>query len=398
MVLGPGRIRHISHFTTPQDRERLPVEGGGQGKNSKTLALTLLFQRKLFVFYVLFCLFSLILGTPAQAHAGFFSSVLNFFIGDESTEIISMAAVISGTQAASADPVIYPIPRAVDYTATVGVASGELAFTDENALMGAANPIGVMQGGIVTDQIYVYTVKPGDTASGIASSFGITLNTLLWANDIARPSAIKPGDILIILPVSGIQYEVKKGDAIEAIAKRFGGDAGDILAFNGLAPGTTLQSGTTIIIPDGELPPPVVPKTIPASVTTKKYAGPLEISGYYMRPIIGGRNARATKANPHGLHGSNGVDLAISCGTPVAASAAGTVLIAKSTGWNGGYGKYVVIAHPNGTQTLYGHLKEIFVASGNKVPQGMTIALVGSTGNSTGCHVHFEIRGAKNPF
>jgi murein DD-endopeptidase MepM/ murein hydrolase activator NlpD len=94
----------------------------------------------------------------------------------------------------------------------------------------------------------------------------------------------------------------------------------------------------------------------------------------------------------------NGIDLANSCGLPVAASAHGKVLIARTSGWNGGYGKYVVLAHSNGTQTLYAHLASIVVTPGQEIPRGVPIGSIGSTGNSTGCHVHFEIRGAKNPF
>jgi murein DD-endopeptidase MepM/ murein hydrolase activator NlpD len=80
------------------------------------------------------------------------------------------------------------------------------------------------------------------------------------------------------------------------------------------------------------------------------------------------------------------------------ASASGKVIVAKSGGWNGGYGSYVVISHPNGTQTLYGHLSAVTVSVGDEVSQGQTIGRMGSTGKSTGVHLHFEIRGARNPF
>jgi len=110
-----------------------------------------------------------------------------------------------------------------------------------------------------------------------------------------------------------------------------------------------------------------------------------------MRPIFGGRRSR-------GIHGYNGIDLADSCGSPVVTSAPGTVIILRSSGWNGGYGKYIVVTHPNGTQTLYAHLSSVLASVGQFVAQGSQIGNIGSTGNSTGCHVHFEIRGAKNPF
>ena len=116
-----------------------------------------------------------------------------------------------------------------------------------------------------------------------------------------------------------------------------------------------------------------------------------EFVGYYLRPIIGGRKTQ-------GIHGYNGVDLAISCGQPVLATAPGQVIISKSTGWNTGYGKYTAISHPNNTQSLYAHMSKVFVEVGQAVTQGDAIGLIGSTGRSTGCHVHFEIRGARNPF
>ena len=114
-------------------------------------------------------------------------------------------------------------------------------------------------------------------------------------------------------------------------------------------------------------------------------------SGELIRPIIGGRKTQ-------GLHGHNGIDLGAPVGTQVLASGDGRVILAKSGGYNGGYGNYVAIAHPNGTQTLYGHLSAIFVVQGQSVAQGETIGKVGSTGRSTGPHLHFEVRGAVNPF
>ena len=90
--------------------------------------------------------------------------------------------------------------------------------------------------------------------------------------------------------------------------------------------------------------------------------------------------------------------MANSCGLPILASAAGTIIVARDAGWNGGYGKYLVVSHPNGTQTLYAHLNAVLAKYGQQVAQGSQIGKIGSTGNSTGCHLHFEVRGARNPF
>lgn len=99
-----------------------------------------------------------------------------------------------------------------------------------------------------------------------------------------------------------------------------------------------------------------------------------------------------------GVHGWNGVDLAAPKGSAVYAAAAGTVIISRASGWNGGYGLYVVVDHGDGTQTLYSHLSADNVTVGQKVTRGQQIGAVGNTGKSTGYHLHFEVRGAKNPF
>jgi murein DD-endopeptidase MepM/ murein hydrolase activator NlpD len=98
------------------------------------------------------------------------------------------------------------------------------------------------------------------------------------------------------------------------------------------------------------------------------------------------------------LHGHNGIDLAAPVGTPVLASAGGKVIVSRMGGYNGGYGIYVVISHSNGTQTLYAHLNANWVSVGEEVVQGQVIGTVGRTGRVTGPHLHFEVRGAKNPF
>lgn len=115
-------------------------------------------------------------------------------------------------------------------------------------------------------------------------------------------------------------------------------------------------------------------------------------NGYYSSPIPG---AVLTQ----GLHGWNGIDLGAARGTPIRAAADGTIIIARGNGaWNGGYGNYVVITHSNGSQTLYAHMTSIAVSAGRSVFSGQVIGYVGSTGLSTGAHLHFEVRGAANPF
>ena len=163
------------------------------------------------------------------------------------------------------------------------------------------------------------------------------------------------------------------------------GDIDEIADYNGLSVDSSLAIGTEIIIPDGEILAPAYSPSSPSGSKLKEYAG------YYLKPVVG-----AIKTQ--GLHGHNGVDLAAPIGTPIYASASGEVIISKAGGWNGGYGNYVVIKHNNGTQTLYAHNNSNAVVAGQWVNQGDIIAYMGSTGKSTGSHLHFEVRGATNPF
>lgn len=322
--------------------------------------------------------------SPFSAHAGFVSNLLSFLAPAEKEEAaVSYSALASFPLLGPRTP-----PSAVggpDDTDELP----PLSATQDSALVASRNPLGTVPSqSAISDQIVVYTVQEGDVPSAIAENFGISLNTLLWANNIRNPDLIRIGQELIILPITGIQYTVKSGDTISTIADTFKGDIEDILSFNGLAIDAPLQIGTTLIIPHGELAPVRAPSK--SAVTTRVANLPI-YAGYYLRPIAGGRTSQ-------GLHGFNAVDLANSCGLPVVASADGRVIVARSSGWNGGYGNFIAIAHPNGTQTLYAHLSNVLVVSGQRVTQGQTIGHIGSTGRSTGCHVHFEVRGAQNPF
>lgn len=278
------------------------------------------------------------------------------------------------------------------------VGGGDINIVGQSALLADIGPLGSVadiKDNPSPDQISIYVVQKGDTLGGIAKMFNVSVNTILWVNNIGRYDIIKEGQTLIILPVSGIRYEVKKGDTIESIVKKSGGDIDEIIQFNDLSPNQPLAVGTTIIIPDGEAPIPPSTNILPG--TYRGGSGPY-YAGYYIRPVSRGRNSRATPSNPHGLHGYNAVDLAVPCGAPIVASASGDVLMARSGGWNGGYGNFVIIDHSNSTQTLYAHNSSNIVGTGWHVVQGQVIGYVGATGNTTGCHLHFEVRGATNPF
>jgi len=273
-----------------------------------------------------------------------------------------------------------------------------VATTEGSALIPSGGPVGALSsasfgGSASGGEITLYTVREGDNLSEIADMFSVSMNTILWANDIKDAKTIQPGDELLILPVSGVKYEVQRGGTLHDVAKKFDADVEEIALFNGIDPDAPLAAGTELIVPGGNLAP-AKKTTAKASSGTKSSASatPLpELSGYFGNPVAGGRVTQ-------GIHGYNGIDVGAPQGTAVYAAAAGTVIVAKDGGgYNGGYGNYVVLTHDNGTQTLYAHLSSVSVSMGASVAKGALIGGVGNTGRSTGYHLHFEVRGAKNP-
>ncbi len=316
----------------------------------------------------------------SEAHAGFFDTVLGsvFAESDKSADKQLTAQSIPLLTASLGDT-----PTLDDYITQ-----------DEGALLSASGPTGGvaemtdLQAGTAAGVISTYTVEAGDTIASIANKYGISTNTILWANNLTRKSKLKVGQELVILPISSVKHKVVKGDTIQKIAKKYNGDVDEIISYNDLED-KKLVAGETIIIPDGEMPIVVVTSQ---SNTGKinKYTGK-DVSGYFIHPAPGTRRSQ-------GVHGHNGVDMAGSVGKPIRAAAPGTVIVASSGGWGGGYGSYVAIKHSNGTQSLYGHLSRVNVAVGQQVDRGENIGALGNTGRSTGPHLHFEVRGAKNPF
>lgn len=241
------------------------------------------------------------------------------------------------------------------------------------------------------NEIITYTVRPGDVLSLIARDFGVSTNSLIWANSLRNADSIKPDQILKIPPVSGVVHTVSSGDTVSSLASKYGADIDEIIDFNALPKDGALQVGADIIIPGGEI------QTIPAGTAGVRYARTVpfanlpKLVGYFFHPTGGlGRMSQW-------IHGRNGIDVANSCGTTVFAAANGTIALARASGWNGGFGRMVKISHSNGTATLYAHLWGVLVSQGQTVVKGQKIATIGSTGRSTGCHLHFEVHGAQNP-
>lgn len=314
---------------------------------------------------------------PNVLYAGVFSFISELFNRGNQTE----EKVINSQNMALLQAPLTPTFNSASGGGEVLIEDGSVLLSDTgpNAQLGSKSRP-------ASDQISIYVVHEGDSISQIAQMFNVSVNTIIWGNNL-KGVTIKPGQTLIILPVSGIRHIVKAGDTLVKIAKLYKGDLDEIVQYNNLSADTVLSVGNVVIVPDGEAPaqPTVLVSNTKASGTSYPH-----YEGYYLRPVYG------TKSQ--GLHGYNGIDIAAPLGTPIFASASGVVIVSRASGWNGGYGVYAVIAHDNGTQTLYAHMSKDVVSVGQEVIQGQVIGYVGTTGRSTGTHLHFEVRGARNPF
>jgi len=236
------------------------------------------------------------------------------------------------------------------------------------------------------NQVSEYSVKEGDTLSSIAAKFDLSIESLKWANPSINWQKVKPGVIVSVPPVTGVVYKVKPGDTVYSIAKKFQTEAQGIVDFpmNTFSDDETftLVAGQTLIVPDGIMPDEASTAPSIARLLTPD-AGSVSATGSFAWPTQG----RMTQ--PFRWY-HKGDDIANAVGTPILAADSGTVVVA---GWtNSGYGNHIIIDHGNGFQTLYAHLSQISVVTGTRVTRGTTIGLMGSTGRSTGSHLHFEIR------
>ncbi len=343
---------------------------------------------------------------PVIANASLLSALSNIVSGNSSNS----SDISAGDDLNSQNLPLLQNSTNFNSSAAIG-GEDPLVVDDGEALMSESGPSGTLadvSDSANTGQISKYTVQNGDTLSGIAKMFGVSVNTIIWANNVTAKS-IKPGDTLVILPISGILHTVVKGDTLASIAKKYKADATEIAQFNGLDQSSPLAMGDSIIIPDGEgsaisnytygtFTLGLSPNGVSTYEPYLGDSGPNE-DGYYIRPLSGGIKTQ-------GLHGYNAIDIGTPIGTSVYAAAAGEVIISRSSGWNGGYGHYIAISHPNGTETVYAHLSNNFVSVGDAVYQGETIGLSGNTGDvspaptpehpDAGAHLHFEVRGAHN--
>lgn len=236
----------------------------------------------------------------------------------------------------------------------------------------------------VRDKIIEYIVQEGDTVSSIAQKFGVSEETIRWQNSLTRDQ-IKIGQTLEILPVTGISHKVQKGDTVYSIAKRYDTSPQAVVDFpyNAFVNDETfeLAIGQVVVVPDGVRPAdrPTGPRI--RQITPD--AGTVVASGTFVWPTGGTISQRFAWYH-------KGIDIANRAAPTILAADAGRVI---GAGWldGYGYGNRVIIDHGNGYRTLYGHLSQIYVVAGQSVARGAAIGKMGSTGRSTGMHLHFEV-------
>jgi murein DD-endopeptidase MepM/ murein hydrolase activator NlpD len=222
-----------------------------------------------------------------------------------------------------------------------------------------------------------YTTTAGDTLSKVASRFRLNIDTVVSWNGIRNARSIAVGTVLQIPNANGLKYTVRRGDTLQGIARSWGVDFNNLVDFNQIAT-SAISVGQELFLPNARM----------NQSDLNKILGSL-----FMYPVLGS----ITLSSPFGTRPDpftglpswhNGIDIKENIGTAILAAAAGTI---ADVGFNPTYGNYVIIKHSGGYQTLYGHMTRYLVTRGLKVTQGQKIGEVGTTGYSTGPHVHFSV-------
>ncbi|MBI2645262.1 peptidoglycan DD-metalloendopeptidase family protein [Candidatus Uhrbacteria bacterium] len=252
--------------------------------------------------------------------------------------------------------------------------------------------------------IHTYAVQEGDTVSSIAQKFGIRAQTILWANQLMEYSLLQIGQKLVILPSNGILYKIRQGDTLGKIAQRYSVSFDEIISANKLAGSdATLAVGQIILLPNAiqpriAEPQPQRQQTLLARI--KNILVPQKQKSTGRR--AGGASllwpTSASRITQYFSWRHPGVDIAGPSSNDIYAAAGGVVIF---SGWQRGYGNTIIVDHGDGKKTRYAHASKLFVYVGESVSRGEVIAKVGSTGRSTGPHLHFEVYAGKsriNPF
>lgn len=242
-------------------------------------------------------------------------------------------------------------------------------------------------------EVIAHIVQEGETLSTIAGRYGLEVTTILWENDLTEKAVLKPGQELRILPVDGVRHQVARGETMYSVGKRYGLDESSAqlivdYPFNEFRNDETfeLATGQWLMVPEGVPPRKVENITVASTrklVSITADAGPVTATGAFMRPAAG----LITQGYKF-YH--KAIDIANRGAGPILAADSGTVI---ASDWDGsGYGNRIMIDHGNGIVTLYGHLSALQVQAGQRVNRGDVIGQMGSSGRSTGTHLHFEVR------
>lgn len=262
------------------------------------------------------------------------------------------------------------------------------------------------------DTVQQYAIQEGDTLSTIAQKFGLNLSSLLWANDLTLTSVLQPGETLTIPPTDGVLYTVESGDTLNAIANKYNAEGDKIMEFNKLASADDLNIGEELMLPGAEKPSSQPSRQTPSSSSVNRiFTQPgSSSSGSSSSNGSSSGNSGSTPSRASGSAAASagswiwptdwrvitqyygwrhtGIDVDGDYSTDSYAAADGVVIY---SGWRSGYGITVEIDHGNGYVTRYAHHSKNYVGVGDVVSAGQAIAQTGTTGRSTGTHLHFEV-------
>lgn len=248
-----------------------------------------------------------------------------------------------------------------------------------------------------TVHVTAYVVQNGDTLWSIANRFNLDLDTIIGSNKLSNVNMLKLGITLRIPNQDGIFVSANKSDTVSKLADKYGSTKESVIIANSLGKNPVLKVGQEIFLPGAKVVAVIESgsRRSRMRVTTNKFT---ESSSRRFRwPVIGKISSTfGWRRSPFGKRRvfHSGLDIRAPRGRGISAAGSGVVV---HSGWMGGYGKTIVIAHSGGISTLYGHCSSLIARRGERVNTGEIIARVGSTGRSTGNHLHFEVRRGGTP-
>lgn len=293
-----------------------------------------------------------------------------------------------------------PLVGLISAAAAGGVTEDDIEFElanilAGNAVVGTASPETAEASAARRSGVLAYTVDAGDTPGAIAARFGVSTNTVLWANGISEGDVIRPGDVLVVLPVSGVLHTAREGDDVTSIAQKYDAKVEEIIARNGLDRDGAIRAGQKLIVPDGQI------RVAPRRLAYHQEETPGEAPAVTPPPLprVPGIGFLWPVANSRRISQYFGwrhtaLDIADRSRGSARAAADGTV---SFSGWLGGYGRLVIVDHGKGMSSYYAHLGKASVAKGQRVSRGEAVGAIGCTGRCTGPHLHFEVRSGGRP-